>query len=91
MQKPNYLPAMSYLLITSFFSEWNVLSAPMVVNTFLIWVLANGCMVMVIWLNSFPGISLENCFAIENQQSKKSTMQQFNNQTTQQFNNSAIT
>jgi hypothetical protein len=48
-------------------------------------------MVMVIWLNSFPGISLENCFAIENQQSKKSTMQQFNNQTTQQFNNSAIT
>jgi hypothetical protein len=40
MQKPNYLPAMSYLLITSFFSEWNVLSAPMVVNTFLIWVLA---------------------------------------------------
>jgi hypothetical protein len=26
MQKPNYLPAMSYLLITSFFPEWNVLS-----------------------------------------------------------------
>ncbi|MEO5648344.1 MAG: DUF6427 family protein [Ginsengibacter sp.] len=40
MQKPNYLPAMSYLLITSFFGEWNVLSAPLVVNTFLIWVLA---------------------------------------------------
>ena len=40
MQKPNYLPAMSYLLITSFFSEWNVLSAPLVVNTFLIWILA---------------------------------------------------
>ena len=40
MQKPNYLPAMSYLLITSFFSEWNVLSAPLVINTFLIWVWA---------------------------------------------------
>ncbi|MEO9021040.1 MAG: DUF6427 family protein [Ginsengibacter sp.] len=40
MQKPNYLPAMSYLLITSFFAEWNVLSAPLVVNSLLIWVLA---------------------------------------------------
>ena len=37
MQKPNYLPAMSYLLITSFFGEWNILSAPLVVNTLLIW------------------------------------------------------
>lgn len=40
MQKPNYLPGMSYLLITSFFSEWNVLSAPLVVNTLMIWVWA---------------------------------------------------
>lgn len=40
MQKPNYLPAMSYLLITSFFSEWNVLSAPMIINTLLIWIWA---------------------------------------------------
>ncbi len=40
MQNPNYLPAMSYLLITSFFAEWNVLSAPMVINTLLIWVWA---------------------------------------------------
>ena len=38
MQKPNYLPAMSYLLITSFFPEWNVLSAALIVNSFLIWV-----------------------------------------------------
>ncbi len=38
MQKPNYLPAMSYLLITSFFSEWNTLSAPLLINTILIWV-----------------------------------------------------
>lgn len=40
MPKPNYLPAMSYLLITSFFSEWNILSAPLVINTLLIWVWA---------------------------------------------------
>lgn len=40
MQKPNYLPAMSYLLITSFFAEWNILSAPLVINTLLIWVWA---------------------------------------------------
>ncbi len=40
MQKPNYLPAMSYLLITSFFAEWNVLSAPLVINTLLICVWA---------------------------------------------------
>lgn len=37
MQKPGYLPAMSYLLVTSFFSEWNILSAPLVINTLLIW------------------------------------------------------
>ncbi|MEO6290928.1 MAG: DUF6427 family protein, partial [Ginsengibacter sp.] len=35
-----YLPGMSYLLITSFFIEWNVLSAPMLINTFIIWVWA---------------------------------------------------
>lgn len=40
LSKPNYLPAMSYLLITSFFAEWNVLSAPLVINSFLIWVWA---------------------------------------------------
>lgn len=40
IQKPNYLAGMSYLLITSFFTEWNVLSAPLVINTLLIWVWA---------------------------------------------------
>jgi hypothetical protein len=38
MQRTNYLPAMSYLLITSLFAEWNVLSAPLIINTLLIWV-----------------------------------------------------
>ena len=40
MQKPNYLTAMAYLLITSLFKEWNVLSAPLIVNTLMIWVCA---------------------------------------------------
>ncbi len=40
MQKPNYLTGMAYLLITSLFSEWNVLSAPLIVNSLLIWVWA---------------------------------------------------
>lgn len=39
-QKPNYLTAMTYLLVTSVFTEWNVLSAPLLVNTILIWVWA---------------------------------------------------
>ena len=40
MQKPNYLPAMSYLLITSFFSEWNIFSAALVINTIMVWIWA---------------------------------------------------
>ncbi len=40
MQRPNYLTGMSYLLITSMFVEWNVLSSPLIINTLLIWVWA---------------------------------------------------
>ena len=40
MQKVNYLPAMSYLLITSLFLDWNILSAPLLINTLLIWIWA---------------------------------------------------
>lgn len=39
MAKPSFLPAMSYLLITSLLPEWNYLSAPLVANTFIIWML----------------------------------------------------
>lgn len=38
LQKANYLPAMSYLLITSLFAEWNTLTSSLVINTLLIWV-----------------------------------------------------
>ena len=40
MQKPNYLTGMSYLLVTSLFTEWNTLSAPLIINTLLVWVWA---------------------------------------------------
>ena len=40
MQRSNYLTGMSFLLVTSLFSEWNMLSAPLIINTLLIWVWA---------------------------------------------------
>ena len=40
MQKPNYLTGMSYLLVTSLFTEWNMLSSPLIINSLLIWVWA---------------------------------------------------
>jgi hypothetical protein len=56
-QKPNYLTAMSYLLITSLFSEWNILSAPLIVNTLLIWVWAR---MSGLYNNTNPKSSLFN-------------------------------
>lgn len=43
LQKPTYLVGMSYLLITSLFSEWFVLSSPLIVNTILIAVWSKLC------------------------------------------------
>ena len=40
MTRQNYLPAMSYLLVTSLFPEWNQFSAPLLVNTVLIIILS---------------------------------------------------
>ncbi len=39
----NYLTGMTYLLVTSLFSEWFSLSAPLIVNTFLIWIWGKLC------------------------------------------------
>lgn len=39
MNKPNYLPGMAYLLITSFLPEWNYFSAPLLVSTILLLIL----------------------------------------------------
>ena len=41
--RTNYLSGMSYLLITSLFKEWYVLSAPLIIITLLIWVLTRLC------------------------------------------------
>ena len=43
LPKTNYLTGMSYLLITSLFSDWYMLSAPLIVNTMLIWILSKLC------------------------------------------------
>jgi hypothetical protein len=41
LNRQNYLPGMSYLLITSLFPEWNQFSAPLLATTFLL-VILNG-------------------------------------------------
>lgn len=38
LAKPTYLPAMSYILITSLMPEWNRFSAPLLINSLLIWI-----------------------------------------------------
>lgn len=35
--RPNFLTAMSYILLSSLFPEWTQFSAPLIINTFLIW------------------------------------------------------
>lgn len=40
ISKPTYFPGMAYLLITSLFPEWNYFSAPLIVNTILLFVLS---------------------------------------------------
>lgn len=40
MQRQTFLPAMSYLLVTSLVPEWNYFSAPLLVNSILVFVLA---------------------------------------------------
>lgn len=39
LQKQGFIPAMAYLLITSFFNEWNSLSSVLIVNTIVVLVL----------------------------------------------------
>lgn len=37
-QRPHYLVGMSYLLLSTLFADWNVFSAPLLVNSLLIWI-----------------------------------------------------
>jgi len=41
MNRPNYFPGMAFMLITSLFPEWNYFSAPLIVNTILLFVLTS--------------------------------------------------
>lgn len=62
MQRPNYLTGMCYLLLTSLFAEWNSLSAPLIINSLLIWVWAQ---MSGLYSNQKPKASLFNIgFAI---------------------------
>jgi hypothetical protein len=38
LPKPNYLPGMSYILVTSLLPSWNYFSAPLLINSIMIWV-----------------------------------------------------
>lgn len=40
MSYSNYLPGIAYMLITSFFPEWNYFSAPLLINTILLFILS---------------------------------------------------
>ena len=40
MNRPTYFPGMAYMLITSLIPEWNYFSAPLIVNTILVFVLS---------------------------------------------------
>jgi len=57
MHRPNYLTGMCYLLLTSLFTEWNSLSAPLIINTLLIWVWAQ---MSSLYNNQKPKASLFN-------------------------------
>jgi len=38
LPKPNFLPGMAYMLVTSLFIPWNYFSAPLLVNSLMMWV-----------------------------------------------------
>jgi hypothetical protein len=38
LPKPNFFPGMSYILVTSLLPDWNHFSAPLVINSVLIWI-----------------------------------------------------
>jgi len=40
MSKPTYLPGLSYMLLTSLLPEWNYFSAPLLCNTFMLFILS---------------------------------------------------
>jgi hypothetical protein len=58
MNRPTYLPGMAYLLITSLFPEWNYFSAPLLVNTFFLFIFSA---VFKTYHNQKAGGTIFNC------------------------------
>lgn len=56
-KQPNYLTGMSYLLVTSMFPDWFSLSAPLIINTFMIWTWARLC---TLYSNPSPKATIFN-------------------------------
>lgn len=55
--RPNYLPGMAYMLITTLFIEWNHFSAPLLINSLLIWIYYR---VSVLYNSNKPGAAIFN-------------------------------
>jgi hypothetical protein len=57
MAKPNYLAGMAYMLITTLFIEWNHFSAPLLINSLLIWIFYR---VSMLYNSNKPGAAIFN-------------------------------
>ncbi len=57
MARPNYLVAMSYMLLTSLIVEWNYFSAPLLINSLLIWIFYR---INTLYNSSKPGTVIFN-------------------------------
>ena len=57
LEKSTYLPAMAYILLTSLFVEWNQFSAPLLINSFLIWVFYK---MVNLYNTNYPGTAIFN-------------------------------
>jgi hypothetical protein len=57
LPKPNYLPGMSYILITSLLPDWGHFSAPLLINTIMIWVWYR---MMELYNSQHPGTAIFN-------------------------------
>jgi hypothetical protein len=57
LPKPTYLPGMSYILITCLLPDWNHFSAPLLINTIMIWVWYR---MMDLYNSPRPGMAIFN-------------------------------
>jgi hypothetical protein len=57
MAKTNYLAGMAYMLITTLFIEWNHFSAPLLINSLLIWIFYR---VSILYNSNKPGAAIFN-------------------------------